>query len=100
MIFTIFNSLWVIMPYGVWACMIFHSTFSRTRNLGKYSAAVDLAEAIGEHPGRDICAYTDGELEKELKKLPSIRYYIEYRSRDAPAYIGSSSQEKGPVNFI
>jgi hypothetical protein len=49
MIFTILNNQWIIATYGVWICMVFHSTFSRTRELGSYrGAAVNLAEAIAE----------------------------------------------------
>jgi hypothetical protein len=42
MIFTILNNQWIIATYGVWICMVFHSTFSRTRELGSYQAAVNL----------------------------------------------------------
>jgi hypothetical protein len=42
MIFTILNNQWIIATYGVCICMVFHSTFSRTGELGSYRAAVNL----------------------------------------------------------
>jgi hypothetical protein len=61
---------------------------------------VDLTKAIYEDLGNYICAYTDGELERELKEVPCIKYYAEYKRLDDPAHFGISSLEKGSMSLV
>lgn len=54
--------------YGVWVHMNRKDELCRKhRSLGKYRAAVDMVEAITADLGRDICAYSDYELVRELR---------------------------------
>jgi len=95
--FLLINSLWAISTYVVWIITSQNSAFGRVRKLGKYRAALDLSEAILEDLGRDVCAYTDDELESELKKVKGIKYNIVEGERGAS--IGLSSRDEGPVRF-
>jgi hypothetical protein len=61
------------------------------RQLGKYRAVVDLAEAIRYDLGNDICAYSEKELESELAKFSGVKSGVSYR--DNICHIGLSSKE-------
>ena len=100
--FLVLNSLWIIGTYGVWVHLNRKSLFLRTRHLGRYRAAVDMVEAIREDLGHNTCAYTDEELDRELKKQPGVKYYVDYGEGEAPAHIGLTSRpDKGmaKLNF-
>lgn len=72
------------------------------RSLGKYRAAVDMVEAIHDSLGRDICAYSDRELERELSRGPGIQYSVTQQKGNAMSHIGLSSvhdREKFRLDF-
>jgi hypothetical protein len=95
--FMLINSLWAISTYVVWIITTRKSAFGRVRGMGKYRAALDLSEAIVEDLGRDHCAYTDKELEMELKKTKGVKYNIV--EGETGASIRLSSRDNGPVRF-
>jgi hypothetical protein len=65
--------------------------------MGKYRAALDLSEAIVEDLGKNHCAYTDDELETELKKIKGVKYNVIEGTNGVS--IGISSRDRGPVKF-
>ena len=68
----------------------------KRRTLGKYRAAVDMVEAVHNSLGRDICAYSDAEIEQQLRRSPGIKYVVMERTENAaPYHIGLSSVEDG-----
>ncbi|KAI9877080.1 MAG: hypothetical protein M1830_004855 [Pleopsidium flavum] len=95
------NALWTFCTYCIWAYANWKSELCRKgRRLGKYRAAMDMAEAVTQELGPDICAYKDKELEKTLKSRPPLRYIvsplsIESLGGDRPAHIGLSSGKEG-----
>jgi len=94
------NALWTSCTYCIWAYANWKSELCKKgRRLGKYRAAMDMAEAVTEELGPDICAYKDEELEKTLKSRPPIRYFVSPLTiesfSDRPAHIGLSSGREG-----
>lgn len=88
------NSAWVVGTYVIWAHANRKSELCKKgRGLGKYRAAVDVAEAIMEELGPDICAYKDEESEKTIKSRPPTTYFVspstlEELEADYVAHIG------------
>jgi hypothetical protein len=53
-----------------------NSEFYRTRRrLGTWRAITDIAEAMREALGPDICAYSEEELYEALEKKAPVKYY-------------------------
>jgi hypothetical protein len=100
-IFAILNALWLIGIYGVWIHMNRKGELCRKgRRLGKYRAALDVEESINWDLGKNICAYSEKELDRELAKLGGIKYYVMHSDGDAPSHIGiSSRRDRGPVSL-
>lgn len=95
--FAILNGLWVIGTYAVWVHMNRKGEMcSKGRRMGKYRAAVDMAEAMTNELGRDICAYSNDELEDVLEKREGGVMYAVTRSKDAShiGLIGEQAHEK------
>lgn len=101
LIFSILNGVWVLCTYGLWCYMIRKSELGRKgRQLGKYRAALDVVESINRDLGKDICAYSEKELSKELAKLDGIQYYVRHGDGDDPSHIGISSRRRGdPISL-
>jgi hypothetical protein len=96
LVFIVLNAAWVIGTYGVWIHMNRKSEFSRKqRSLGKYRAAVDMVEAITADLGNNICAYSDHELERVLRRGPGIKYTVTYGKGNELPHIGLSSEHNG-----
>lgn len=61
---------------------------------------MDMVESIQEDLGKNTCAYSEEELQAELKKQGGIKYYVEHGTDDAPSHIGiTSSRDKGKVSI-
>lgn len=58
-----------------------------------YRAAIDMVEAIRNDLEDNIYAYTDEELDKELRKRPGVKYCMEYGDEQKPAHICLSSTD-------
>ena len=92
LVFFCLNVLWATGTFSVWVHMNRKSELcQKGRQLGKYRAVVDLAEAIRYDLGNDICAYSEKELESELAKFSGVKYGVSYR--DSICHIGLSSKE-------
>ncbi|KUJ15194.1 uncharacterized protein LY89DRAFT_783392 [Mollisia scopiformis] len=96
--FTIINFLWFLGTYAVWTLMNRKSELCRKgRRLGQYRAMLDVVECIQEDLGMNICAYSEQELQEELKKKGGIKYYVEYGGDDS-SHIGiTSAKDKDPL---
>ena len=58
---------------------------------GSLRAVVNLAEAISEDIGQDLCAYSHAEMAQELRKVPvGIQYYA-IDTQAGVSHIGLSS---------
>ncbi|SLM34935.1 hypothetical protein LPUS_03910 [Lasallia pustulata] len=91
---VILNGLWTIGTYGVWMHMVRKSEFHRKRRqVGKYKAAIDIAEAISNELGQHACGYSEEEIEAELKKRLPIRYHVREDEENGYAHIGLSSDD-------
>lgn len=101
LVFCIMNSLWLLGTYGVWCYMNRKSELCRKgRQLGKYRAALDVAESINQDLGKNICAYSEKELVEELAKLDGIQYYVTHGDGVVPSHIGiTSNRRKGPISL-
>lgn len=92
---------WVISTYSIWVHVNRKSELCKKgRRLGKYRAAMDMAEAVGQDLGPNICAYNDKQLEKALRRRPPIKYAVwpptdENCTEDRPAHIGLSRARQG-----
>jgi hypothetical protein len=92
LVFFGLNVLWDIGTFSVWVYMNRKSEMcQKGRQLGKYRAVVDLAEAIRHDLGNDICAYSEKELDNELAKSSGVKYGVSYR--DSICHIGLSLKE-------
>ena len=73
------NFLWCVGTYGIWVHMNRKSQLCRKgRVMGPHRAVVDLAEAINNDLGTEICAYSDKELQRELKLFSGVRYQVQH----------------------
>jgi len=86
--------VWFFGMYVVWLDANINSALCRTgrKVRGHFRAAADLSEAAREVLGKQICAYTDEELSRELCMQPGIRYYTEDAQDGDVAHIGLSSR--------
>ena len=88
------NGLWTIGTYAIWMHLERKSEFHRKRRqVGKYRAAIDMAEAIANELGPHTCAYPEEEIEAELEKRPPIRYQVREDDERDEAHIGLSSDD-------
>ncbi len=71
----------------------------KRRRLGTWRAIADIAEAMREELGPDICAYSEEELYEALEKRPPVKYYSTRATEDQPGYIGLSSRQSGQLNL-
>ncbi len=98
---TIGNAFWVASMYGIWVHVNRKSELCKKgRRLWSYRAAIDMAEAVGQDLGPNICAYSDKELETALRRRPPIKYAVwpptdENCTEDRPAHIGLSRAKQG-----
>lgn len=95
------NTIWVLSTYSLWVHVNRKSELCKKgRRLGKYRAAMDMAEIAGEDLGPNISAYNDEELEKALRRRPPIKYAVlpptgENCTEGRPAHIGLSRAKQG-----
>lgn len=54
-------------------------------------AAIDVAETIAKELGPNTCAYSEEEIEAELRKTPPMRYNVIEEGERDEAHIGLSS---------
>ena len=85
------NTVWVIGMAITWRSLSRSEFIKKRRTMGKYRATVDLAEAIKEELGSNLCVLSDAALERELKERASIRYHVYEETEGAHPYIGLSS---------
>ena len=65
--------IWIIGIYATWihTDRVAKNQLNRCgKSLGPYQALVDISEAIHEELGQSLSAYSDKEIEKELKGRP------------------------------
>ena len=76
-VFLICNTIWLIGMFITLESVSRQSQFvKKRRQMGKYRAAVDLAEIIKKELGPNLSAFSDSDLETELKTRPPIRYHV------------------------
>jgi hypothetical protein len=74
----VLNLIWTIVTYAIWVHTNRKSELCRKgRVLGKYRAVVDMAEAIEESLGKEICAYSEEEISERLRRKRGVRYVVE-----------------------
>ncbi|CAG8974677.1 hypothetical protein HYALB_00006411 [Hymenoscyphus albidus] len=92
------NSIWLFGMYVLWMECQFNSELcKKKRHLGIWRAIADLSEAMREDLGSDVCAYSNKEIARVLKKRPPIKYYVEDDYKSEAAHIGLSSRPSGQV---
>ena len=68
--------------------------FKNRKVRGNFRATADLAEAVTEVVGDDICAYSDKEIARELKREGmGLRYYTVDNNDKGVSHIGIGSQD-------
>ena len=84
---------WTVGMYGVWIDANLNSVLCRNgrRIRGPFRAVADLAEAIKEVVGDQICAYPESELAEALRRQPGLRFYSDAPAANGIAHIGLSS---------
>lgn len=65
------------------------------RALGKYRAVVDMAEAIENSLGKEICAYSEEDISAELGARRGVRYVVEERAERGVGVGHVGLSEKG-----
>ena len=97
--FLICNTTWLVGMWITWVSLQNKSQFAKKRReMGKYRAAVDIAEAIAHELGPNLSAFSDSALEAVLKKRPPIRYQVMERpgsGSEKVTGIGLSSENPG-----
>lgn len=70
---------WIVGCFGMWLDVHINSSMFRMnrRGSGVVRNILDVGGAIRHDLGRDTGAYRDGELKKELEKLPPVGYEID-----------------------
>jgi len=64
---------------------------NKGRQLGKWRAIIDLSEAMKEDLGENLCAYSEKELRRALRKKAPLKYF----STDAGGERSGLSDETG-----
>ena len=54
-----------------------------------------MVEAIHDSLGRDICAYSDFEIERELTRGPGVKYSVTQKKGDSTRHVGLTSVNDG-----
>lgn len=97
----IIQIIWIFGMYIVWLDARIYSALCRSgrRVRGPFRAAADLSEAMREVLGDETCAYTDGELARELYREPGLSYYATDVDAREVAHVGLSSRRRGKIPF-
>lgn len=97
------TSAWFLGMWILWVDADHNSEFCRKgRRLGLYRGIVDIAEAIHEQLGDQLCAYTETELTTAVRKMRPLKYYtteVEDGEGNVP-HIGLSSRETAKVKLM
>lgn len=94
------NGLWVFGLWILWLDTELKSQLTRVgRRMGTYRAIADVAEAMREDLGPNLCAYSDKELAHALKTQGRLKYYVSEGAEDEPGHIGLSSRMSEKVRL-
>ena len=94
------NGLWVFGLWILWVDTELKSQFTRVgRRMGTYRAIADIAEAMREDLGPNLCAYSDKELANALKTQGRVKYYVTEGAVGEPGHIGLSSRMSDKVRL-
>ncbi|KAL8826977.1 MAG: hypothetical protein Q9191_003464 [Dirinaria sp. TL-2023a] len=94
------NCLWVFGLWILWVDTELKSQFTRVgRRMGTYRAIADIAEAMREDLGPNLCAYSDKELAHALKTQGRLKYYVREGAEDEAGHIGLSSRMSEKVHL-
>ncbi|KAL9102162.1 MAG: hypothetical protein Q9163_002662 [Psora crenata] len=87
------QAVWVFGTFIVWLDANMFSDLCRNGRTvrGPFRATLDLSVAIREVLGDETCAYSDGQLEKELARQPGLRYYSDDVEESGTSHIGLSA---------
>lgn len=91
--------VWILGMFIIWLDANIYSKLCRKgrRMHGSFRNALDLAEAIRELLGDDICAYSDKEIARQLAKSGhKLQFYSTSDTDDSVSHIGISSFKGGP----
>ncbi|KAI9796620.1 MAG: hypothetical protein M1833_006060 [Piccolia ochrophora] len=77
LVFLIGNLIWTLGMYLTWLHVRVNSSiYQAGRTMGKYRAALDLAEAVNEDLGPNLDAYSNDDLDRALRaRNGKIKYY-------------------------
>ena len=95
------NAFWALSNFSIWLLVNRKSELCKKgRRLGKYRAAMDMAEVVVQELGPNICAYNDKELEAALEQRPPVKYTAlastdGNSAEDRPPHVGLSRGESG-----
>ncbi|KAL8725295.1 MAG: hypothetical protein Q9166_007444 [cf. Caloplaca sp. 2 TL-2023] len=92
--------VWTFGMYCVWLDANLASELIKAGRTirGPFRAAADLAEALNETLGHEYCAYTDEEIEKELKRSGEmLRYNSTLRDDDGLLHVGLTTKPDARV---
>ena len=94
------NGLWVFGLWMLWVDTELKSQLTKVgRRMGTYRAIADIAEAMREDLGPNLCAYSDKELANALKMQGRVKYYVSEGAAEEPGHIGLSSRMSEKVHF-
>ena len=88
------QAVWTIGMFIVWLDANMYSQLCRRgrKTRGSLRAAIDIAEAMREVLGDELCAYTNAEIGHQLEKTKNgVRYYATDTNSDGISHIGISS---------
>ena len=94
------NGFWV---FGLWILWLDTELKSQLtiagRRMGIYRAIADVSEAMREDLGSNLCAYSDRELARAVKKQGPVKYYVQEAKGDGLGRIGLSSRKSDKVSI-
>ena len=96
------QAVWTIGMFIVWVDANIYSQLCRRgrKTRGSLRAAIDIAEAMREVLGDELCAYTNAEIGHELEKTKyGVRYYASDTKIDGISHIGLSSTKWGEFSL-
>ena len=95
-----FNSVFLFGLWILWVDSEANSELCRkSRRIGIWRAIADMAEAMREDLGTDLCAYSDQELCDAVGRLEPVKYCVSTRQEESVAHIRLSSRRSGKVQL-
>lgn len=93
---------WTVGMFIVWLDANINSQLCRTgrKTRGSFRPALDIAEAMREVLGDELCAYPNAEIARTLEKMRiGVQYYAADGDGSGVSHIGLSSNRSGQLSL-